>query len=50
MLANEIDGSVLMDDSFDEATVQELIPTIKQRLLFKKELKKLRFVNERSSF
>jgi hypothetical protein len=41
---NEVDGSVLMDENLDESIIQELIPTIKQRLLFKKEREKLRFV------
>jgi hypothetical protein len=44
LLENEIDGSVLMDDNFDEAKIQELIPKMKHRLLFMKERKKLRLV------
>jgi hypothetical protein len=49
MLENEVDGSVLMNDNFDEAKIQELIPKMKHRLLFIKERKKLRFVKRRSS-
>ncbi len=44
LLENEIDGSVLMDDNFDDAKIQELIPKMKHRLLFMKERKKLRLV------
>jgi hypothetical protein len=50
LLENEMDGSVLMDDTFDEAKIQELIPKMKNRLLFIKELKKLRFVLEINVF
>ncbi|CAF3669763.1 unnamed protein product [Rotaria socialis] len=39
---NTIDGGVLMDEDFDETTIKELIPNIKDRLLFSKERKKLR--------
>ena len=35
-----------MDDSFDEAKIQELIPKMKPRLLFIKEREKLRFVSK----
>jgi hypothetical protein len=50
LLENEMDGSVLMDDTFDEAKIQEHIPKMKNRLLFIKELKKLRFVLEINVF
>lgn len=35
-----------MDDSFDEAKIQELIPRMKPRLLFIRERGKIRFVSE----
>jgi len=50
MLENEVDGSVLMDDSFDEAKIQELIPKMKHRISFIKEQKKLRFVSKLNNF
>jgi len=50
LLENEVDGSVLMDDNFDEAKIQELIPKMKHRLLFIKERKKLRSVSRVKNF
>lgn len=50
LLENEVDGSVLMDDNFDEAKIQELIPKMKHRISFIKERKKLRFVSKLNNF
>lgn len=41
---NEIDGSVLMDESFDESQAEKLVPKMGPRLKFIKEKKKLGLV------
>ncbi|CAF1344861.1 unnamed protein product [Adineta steineri] len=38
---NEVDGSVLMSDGFDDNMIKELIPSFKQRVVFNSERKKL---------
>ena len=50
VLENEIDGSALMDDSFDETMIKELIPIMRYRLKFNAERKKLRFVQRYNCF
>ena len=43
LLANEVDGSTVMSDSFDEAVIKELFPILKHRITFNEARKKLRY-------
>jgi len=42
ILENEIDGSLLLNDGFDDSMMKELIPNLKSRILFNNERKKLK--------
>ncbi len=41
-LENDVDGSLLLDDGFDDSMVKDLIPNLKHRVLFNNERKKLK--------
>ncbi len=43
-LDNDINGSLLMSDGLDDATVKEFIPKLKHRILFNSERMKLRWI------
>jgi hypothetical protein len=42
LLENEIDGSLLMSDGFDDATLKELIPKMPFRIRLRDERTKLK--------
>ncbi len=42
VLENEVDGSLLLNDGFDDSMIKELIPNLKHRVLFNNERKKLK--------
>ncbi len=42
VLENEIDGLLLMSDGLDDTILKELIPSLKYRIIFNGERKKLR--------
>jgi hypothetical protein len=41
-LDEEIDGSLLMSDGFDDTLLKDLIPKVKQRIIFNDERMKLK--------
>ena len=43
-IGNEIDGSLLISAGLDDALLKELIPPLKQRIIFKTELLKLKYI------
>lgn len=45
ILENEIDGSILMSDGLDDSAVKDLISSIKHRVTFNTERKKLLYVH-----